>query len=93
MSAPRFHGAHRRPRQPEAAGSVAITFAVPQELHEQFSFEPGQFLTLRAAPSTGRTCVATSPSAPTRSRYASGGELVGHPPHGGGVFLNWAARG
>ena len=48
MSAPRFHELTVARVSPEAAGSVAITFAVPQELHEQFSFEPGQFLTLRS---------------------------------------------
>ena len=33
---------------PEAAGSVAITLTIPQNLRETFLFQPGQYLTLRA---------------------------------------------
>jgi ring-1,2-phenylacetyl-CoA epoxidase subunit PaaE len=47
MAAPRFHALTVARVNPEAAGAVSITFAVPQELRESFHFEPGQFLTLR----------------------------------------------
>ena len=47
MSVPRFHDLTVARVTPEAAGSVAITFAVPDDLQESFSFQPGQFLTLR----------------------------------------------
>ena len=33
---------------PEAAGSVAVTLAVPEAQRHAFAFEPGQFLTVRA---------------------------------------------
>ena len=32
----------------EAAGAVAITFQVPEDLRNGFTFKAGQFLTLRA---------------------------------------------
>ena len=48
MSALRFHELTVKRVSPEAAGSVAITFAIPPDAREAFSFQPGQFLTLRA---------------------------------------------
>ena len=49
MSAtPRFHELSVARVNPEAAGSVAITLAIPSELRETFAFQPGQFLTLRS---------------------------------------------
>ena len=47
MAAPRFHDLTVARVNPEAAGAVSITFAVPDELQESFHFQPGQFLTLR----------------------------------------------
>ena len=92
MSAvPRFHDLTVARVNPEAAGAVAITFAVPAELQERFAFEPGQFLTLRST-IDGQDVRRNYSICSTRSRYGSHGELeVGIRPMDGGVFSNWAA--
>ena len=91
MSSPRFHELTVARVSPEAAGAVAITFAVPGELRERFSFEPGQFLTLRGT-IDGEDVRRSYSICSTRSRYARHGELeVGIRPMDGGQFSNWAA--
>lgn len=92
MSAvPRFHDLTVARVNPEAAGAVAITFAVPAELQERFAFEPGQFLTLRST-IDGQDVRRNYSICSTRSRYGTHGELeVGIRPMDGGVFSNWAA--
>jgi len=76
---------------PEAGGAVAVSFAVPPALREAFAFEPGQFLTLRAAVDGADVRRSYSICSP-RGRYANAGELeVGIRPVAGGVFSNWAA--
>ena len=76
---------------PEAAGAVAISFAVPTALREAFTYVPGQFLTLRAqidGEDVRRSYSICSPTA----RYLTSGELeVGIRPMQGGLFSNWAA--
>lgn len=91
MSAPRFHPLTVKRVSPEAAGSVAITFQVPADQRDAFSFEPGQFLTLRAQVNGQDVRRNYSISSP-RSRFVQTGELeVGIRPVEGGVFSNWAA--
>ncbi|MEN9904675.1 MAG: hypothetical protein RLZZ555_1240 [Pseudomonadota bacterium] len=91
MSAPRFHELKVKQVSPEAAGSVAITFDIPAQMREEFHFEPGQFLTLRAQINGQDVRRNYSISSP-RSRLAQRGELeVGIRPVEGGVFSNWAA--
>lgn len=91
MSTPRFHDLTVARVSPEAAGSVAITFAVPAELQESFQFQPGQFLTLRKN-LNGEDVRRNYSICSTRSRYAHARELeVGIRPMEGGVFSNWAA--
>ena len=92
MSAvPRFHDLTIARVSPEAAGSVAITFAVPTDLQERFAFEPGQFLTLRTT-IDGQDVRRNYSICSTRSRFGSHGELeVGIRPMDGGLFSNWAA--
>lgn len=76
---------------PEAAGSVAVTLAVPPEQRSAFAFEPGQFLTLRALIGGQEVRRSYSISSP-RSLYTRKGELtLGIRPVEGGVFSNWAA--
>ncbi|MFW9594922.1 MAG: 1,2-phenylacetyl-CoA epoxidase subunit PaaE [Macromonas sp.] len=91
MSAPRFHELKVKRVSPEAAGAVAITFDIPADLREAFTFEPGQFLTLRAdinGQDVRRNYSISSP----RSRLAKQGEVeVGIRPVEGGLFSNWAA--
>jgi len=91
VSAPRFHDLTVARVSPEAAGAVAITFAVPPELHGHFDFQPGQFLTLRAT-IDGQDVRRNYSICSTRSRYARARELdVGIRPMEGGLFSNWAA--
>ncbi|HEX5786057.1 MAG TPA: 2Fe-2S iron-sulfur cluster-binding protein [Burkholderiaceae bacterium] len=91
MSALRFHDLPVTRVSPEAAGAVALTFAIAPEQRETFRFEPGQFITLMAligGQEVRRTYSISSP----RSRLANHGELeVGIRPVEGGVFSNWAA--
>ncbi|UCV08115.1 2Fe-2S iron-sulfur cluster-binding protein [Dechloromonas denitrificans] len=92
MSAPRFHELTVKRVSPEAAGSLAVTFAIPAAAREAFSFQPGQFLTLRTqinGQDVRRTYSISSP----RSRLAKAGELeIGIRPVEGGLFSNWAAQ-
>ena len=92
MSAQRFHELTVKRVSPEAAGSVAITFAIPADARDAFSFQPGQFLTLRAKVNGEDVRRNYSISSP-RSRLAKAGEMeIGIRPVEGGVFSNWAAQ-
>ena len=92
MSAPRFHELTIKRVTPEAAGSVAITFDIPAAERETFSFQPGQFLTLRAKVDGQDVRRNYSISSP-KSRLAKAGELeIGIRPVEGGLFSNWAAQ-
>lgn len=92
MSALRFHELTVKRVNPEAAGSVAITFDIPAAVRDTFNFQPGQFLTLRAkvdGQDVRRTYSISSP----HSRLAKAGELeIGIRPVEGGIFSNWAAQ-
>ena len=91
MSTPRFHDLTVARISPEAAGAVAITFAVPEELQDSFQFEPGQFLTLRKT-LNGEDIRRNYSICSTRKHYTSSRELeVGIRPMEGGIFSNWAA--
>ncbi|MDP2819055.1 MAG: 2Fe-2S iron-sulfur cluster-binding protein [Polaromonas sp.] len=77
---------------PEAAGAVAISFAIPPELQDVFRFTPGQFLTLKAQ--IGGESVRRSYSICSSTQHlAATQEIeVGIKPVEGGVFSNWATR-
>ena len=86
-----FHDLPIRRVTPEAASAVAVTFAVPPELREAFTFEPGQFLTLRAD-IDGQQQRRSYSICSSRARYEEAGELdVAIKPVEGGLFSNWAA--
>ena len=88
---PRFHDLPVSRVTSEAAGAVAISFAVPAALHETFNYAPGQFLTLRAQINGEDVRRSYSICSPT-ARYRDSGELeVGIRPMQGGLFSNWAA--
>jgi ring-1,2-phenylacetyl-CoA epoxidase subunit PaaE len=75
---------------PDAAGSAAITFAVPAALREIFDFQPGQFLTLRAEIAGAEIRRSYSICSP-HPRYRTAGEIdVAIKPVAGGVFSRWA---
>jgi ring-1,2-phenylacetyl-CoA epoxidase subunit PaaE len=90
-AAPRFHDLTVTRIDPEAAGAVAVSLAVPDGLRDTFAFEPGQFLTVRA--DIGGQDVRRSYSiSSARSRLVKQGEVtLGIRPVEGGVFSNWAA--
>ncbi|MCX7257865.1 MAG: phenylacetate-CoA oxygenase/reductase subunit PaaK [Polaromonas sp.] len=91
MSTPRFQELTVKRVNHEAAGAVAITFDIPLTARETFSFEPGQYLTLRATVNGEDVRRSYSISSP-RSRLAASGELeIGIRPVQGGLFSNWAA--
>src|SRR3954469_16458825 len=46
-SIPRFHKLAVNDLRREASDAVSLTFAIPQELKADYSFAPGQYLTLR----------------------------------------------
>ena len=75
---------------PEAAGAVAISFAIPPDLRALYGFTPGQFLTLKAI--VGGAPVRRSYSICSSTQHlASTHEIeVGIKPVKGGVFSNWA---
>ncbi|MEM7268493.1 MAG: 2Fe-2S iron-sulfur cluster-binding protein [Pseudomonadota bacterium] len=48
MAAPRFHELTLADVRPETSDAVALSFAIPEELKDDYAFTPGQYLTLRA---------------------------------------------
>ena len=47
MAVPQFHTLTIRDVRPETADAISVAFEVPPELHDQYRFRQGQFLTLR----------------------------------------------
>lgn len=90
-TSPRFHDLPVSRVASEAAGAVAISFAVPAALREAFNYAPGQFLTLRAQ-IDGEDVRRSYSICSAMARYRDFGELeVGIRPMVGGLFSNWAA--
>ena len=91
MTAFKFHDLPVSNITPEAAGAVAITFQVPEDLRSGFNFKAGQFLTLRAI-IDGNDVRRSYSISSSQNSYAQNGTLeVGIRPVQGGVFSNWAA--
>ena len=88
MTTPRFHRLAVDDLRRETADAVSMTFAIPQELVGDYSFLPGQYLTLRT----------TMDGEEVRRSYSicSGpddGELrIAVKKVDGGAFSNWAAE-
>jgi ring-1,2-phenylacetyl-CoA epoxidase subunit PaaE len=86
-SIPRFHRLAVSDLRRESSDAVSLTFAIPQELAGDYSFAPGQYLTLRT----------TMDGEEVRRSYSicSGpddGELrIAVKKVDGGAFSNWAA--
>ncbi len=90
-ASPRFHDLRVARVSPEAAGSVAIAFSVPDDLLERFDFKPGQYLTLRSK-IDGADVRRSYSICSTHGHLKRRRELVvGIRPMEGGVFSNWAA--
>jgi ring-1,2-phenylacetyl-CoA epoxidase subunit PaaE len=91
MTAFNFHDLPVSNITPEAAGAVAITFKVPEDLRSGFNFKAGQFLTLRAS-IDGNDVRRSYSISSSQNSYTQNGTLeVGIRPVQGGVFSNWAA--
>jgi len=91
MTAFKFHDLPVSNITPEAAGAVAITFQVPEDLRNGFNFKAGQFLTLRAS-IDGNDVRRSYSISSSQNSYTQNGTLeVGIRPVQGGVFSNWAA--
>ena len=91
MTAFKFHDLPVSNITPEAAGAVAITFQVPENLLSGFNFKAGQFLTLRAT-IDGNDVRRSYSISSSQNAYAQNGTLeVGIRPVQSGVFSNWAA--
>jgi ring-1,2-phenylacetyl-CoA epoxidase subunit PaaE len=87
----RFHDLRVARISPEAAGSVAIAFHVPDDLMARFDFQPGQYLTLRSK-IDGADVRRSYSICSTHSHLKRRRELVvGIRPMEGGLFSNWAA--
>src|SRR4030088_3505191 len=86
-SIPRFHRLAVHDLRRESPDAVSLTFAIPNELADDYSFTPGQYLTLRT----------TMDGEEVRRSYSicSGpddGELrIAVKKVDGGAFSNWAA--
>src|SRR6202047_4574209 len=87
MSTPRFHRLAVNDLRRESTDAVSLTFAIPKELADDYSFAPGQYLTLRT----------TMDGEEVRRSYSicSGpedGELrIAVKKVDGGAFSSWAA--
>jgi ring-1,2-phenylacetyl-CoA epoxidase subunit PaaE len=87
MSTPRFHRLAVNDLRQETADAVSLTFAIPNELAQDYAFAPGQYLTLRTM----------MDGEEVRRSYSicSGpddGELrIAVKKVDGGAFSNWAA--
>ena len=91
MTAFKFHDLPVSNITPEAAGAVAITFQVPENLRSGFNFKAGQFLTLRASINGNDVRRSYSISSSQNSYVQNGTLEVGIRPVQGGIFSNWAA--
>jgi ring-1,2-phenylacetyl-CoA epoxidase subunit PaaE len=92
MSVPHFHPLVVSRVAPEAAGAVAVSFAIPPGLRDVYRFKPGQFLTLKATIGNAQVRRSYSICSSTQ-RFDTQGEIeVGIKPVDGGVFSNWATR-
>ncbi len=92
MSVPHFHPLVINRVTPEAAGAVAVSFAIPPELRETYGFTPGQFLTLKATIGGDPVRRSYSICSSTQRLAAEHDIEVGIKPVEGGVFSNWATQ-
>ncbi len=92
MSLPSFHPLFVKHIEALTAQSAAITFAIPPDLRDSFSFMPGQFVTLRAM--VDGTSVRRSYSiCSTPAVLAASQEItVGIKRVEDGVFSTWATK-
>jgi ring-1,2-phenylacetyl-CoA epoxidase subunit PaaE len=87
-----FHELRVARVRPEAGGSIAVTLAVPPALVSLFSFQPGQYLNVKAV--IGNEEVRRSYSiCSSRQQLDTSGEIeIGIRAVAGGQFSNWAVQ-
>jgi ring-1,2-phenylacetyl-CoA epoxidase subunit PaaE len=87
MSTPRFHRLAVHDLRRETPDAISMTFAIPQELADDYGFQPGQYLTLRT--------IMDGEEVRRSYSICSGpddGELrIAVKKVDGGAFSNWAA--
>ena len=87
---PRFHDLTVARISPDAPGSVCISLHIPAPLRSTFAFEPGQFLTFRAA-LDGQDIRRNYSICSTPAQLADSGLIdVGVRQVAGGLFSTWA---
>ena len=91
-AATQFHALSISRVDAEAGGAIAVTFALPANLREVFTFTPGQFLTLRATIDGQDVRRSYSICSALQQWRAEGTVQVGIRPVEGGVFSNWAVQ-
>jgi ring-1,2-phenylacetyl-CoA epoxidase subunit PaaE len=92
MSVPHFHPLAISRVMPEAAGAVAVSFAIPPALRDLFRFSPGQFLTFKAT-INGQSVRRSYSICSSTQRFDTQGDIeVGIKPVEGGVFSSWATQ-
>jgi ring-1,2-phenylacetyl-CoA epoxidase subunit PaaE len=93
MSALRFHELTVKRVNPEAAGSVAVTFDIPAGRARHLQLPAGPVPHPARQGRRPGTCAAPTRSAARAAAWPSAGELeIGIRPVEGGVFSNWAAQ-
>ena len=87
-----FHELRIARLRPEAGASVAVTLAVPTVLQSVFTFQPGQYLSLKAF-IDGKELRRSYSICSSRSRLDLHQEIeIGIRAVQGGVFSNWAVN-
>ena len=87
-----FHALTVKRVDAEAGCAIAVTFTVPINLREVFTFTPGQFLTLRTTIDGQDIRRSYSICSSLQKWRAEGIVQVGIRPVEGGVFSNWAVQ-
>ena len=91
-AATQFHALTVKRVDAEAGGAIAVTFTVPINLREVFTFTPGQFLTLRTTIDGQDIRRSYSICSSLQQWRAEGTVQVGIRPVEGGMFSNWAVQ-
>ena len=87
-----FHDLQIARVRAEAAGSLAVAFAIPAQLHALFAFQPGQFLTLKSV-IDGQEIRRSYSICSSIKRYTDFHEIeIGIRAVPGGLFSSWAVK-
>ena len=90
MATPQFHTLRISSITPETADAIAVGFEVPPELRDQYAFQQGQFLTLKAKVGDEELRRSYSICVAVPDYQRDGSLRVGIKRVAGGRFSNWA---